>query len=425
MASSSSEGFLYGAANNPSAPQNAFGNLVTNAPGSAYATAASTTSTGLIQRITKKLIFDAAPQQFFDLKLLAMKPFEQVSSDEFYFHEMGFGREPITLGAGGITGGAPTENGVVIGTGTEFISKDTILVLPDNSKVIVKDVPTTTTINIASIDGGNISAHIAGKVLSNLAPVEADGSDSISQYFRMDTEERYNYVQMLVKAMRFGRMELYKYENAGTTDNFLSMQKQRMLQQFRIDLSNTLWNGERAAVTTASGGKAKTTGGIFPSMVAAGSPSVSTTAANLDSAFESLVLDTEFKAYGATRFLYGTPRRIHDLTQLYKKAATRYAPSEDVARLQLTAIDMGSSKIVLVPMKRFEETSCFPTIWKDRMILLDQESVGVVQCWGEEMGETMDRRGGATLQNYKDFWVSTTFGVQFNNPLGSGYIDIT
>jgi len=40
------------------------------------------------------------------------------------------------------------------------------------------------------------------------------------------------------------------------------------------------------------------------------------------------------------------------------------------------------------------------------------------------MGETLDRRPGGNLQNYQDFWISTTFGVQFNNALGSGIINI-
>jgi hypothetical protein len=309
-----------------------YNNVDLNAIGSQYAANGGHSTNALIQKITKQLIFDAAPQQFFDLKLLSAKPFESVNSDEWFFHEMGFGREPIVL-TGAITGGSASES-IAVSTTSE-VSADTMLVLPNNQKVIVTDVDEANgQITIRGLEGATLPATSAGGVLSNLAPVEADGSTSISQYFRIDTIERYNYVQMLVKAMRFGRMELHKYEKANTTSNYLSMQKQRMIQQFRIDLSNILWNGERGEVKLKDGKMAKTTGGIFPTMQEAGSPNISTTVANLDDALEELALDTEFKAFGATRFLYGTPRRIHQLSQQYKRELTRYAPNDDMAKVE-------------------------------------------------------------------------------------------
>ena len=416
-------------------PSTSFRNTDLNAPGSGYADTFTHNETGLIERITKQLVFDAAPQQFFDLKLLAMKPFERIESDEWYYHEMGYGRDPVTLGVGGITGGAPTQAGVAV-TELDVVAIDTILVLPDNTKVIVTAKSAETgagTIAIASLDvtgtAPNLPAVAAGQLLAQLSPVEADGADAISQYFRITTDEYNNYVQMVVKAMRFGKMELFKYQNAGSTANYLSMQKQRMIQQFRIDLSNILWNGQQGEVTVTNSGAtasvAKTTGGIFEILTARAAPTVTTPAASVDAALETLALNTEMKAYGATRFLYGTPAQLHNLSQLYKRSATRYTPNDEIAKLQLTAVDIGSSKIVFVPMRRFADTASFPASWQNRLILLDQESVSIVQTWGEEMGETLDRRPGGTLQNYQDFWISTTFGVQFNNALGSGIINIT
>ncbi len=417
-------------------PSTGFRNTDLNAPGSDYANTFTHNETGLLERITKQLVFDAAPQQFFDLKLLAMKPFERIDSDEWYYHEMGYGRDPITLGVGGITGGAATEALIAV-TELEVVAVDTILVLPDNMKAIVtakSAVSGAGTISIASVDEAdtgtapNLSAVAAGGTLAQLSPVEADGADAISQYFRITTDEYNNYVQMVVKAMRFGKMELFKYQNAGSTSNYLSMQKQRMIQQFRIDLSNILWNGKQGEVTVNNSGAvasvAKTTGGIFEILTERAAPTVTTPAASVDAALETLALNTEMKAYGQTRFLYGTPAQLHNLSQLYKRSATRYTPNDEIAKLQLTAVDIGSSKIVFVPMRRFADTASFPAAWQNRLILLDQESVSVVQTWGEEMGETLDRRPGGNLQNYQDFWISTTFGVQFNNALGSGIINI-
>jgi len=406
----------------PGTPGNSqFSNVDLNALASQYASQYGHDTTALIQRITRALIYDAAPQQFFDLKLLNMKPREGVKSDEWEFFEMGFGRDPIVatvIAAAGVTQTITVSN-------TDDITVDTVLVYPNNSKgsVTAVNIPGGT-ITVTAMTGQTLPAVAVNDLLANLTPVEADAANSISQYFRVDTVRRYNYVQMMVKAMRFGRMEMYKYKNAGTTSNYLTMQKQRLLQQFRIDLSNSLWNGERGEVSLASGAVAKVTGGIFPTMQSAGSPNVTTTVANLPQAIEELALDTEFKAFGATRFLYGTPRQIHALSQQYKRTLTRYTPNDEVAKLDLKAVDMGSSKIVFVPMKRFEEPSCFPASWSNRLILLDQESVSCVQTWGEEMGETLSRENRGTLNNFTDFWISTTFGVQFNNPLGSGWVDI-
>lgn len=415
--------FLY----SPAIPATSkFSNTDLNSLASTYASTFSHQTTALIQRIVNKLIFDAAPQQFFDLKLLNQKPFEKVMSDEWFFHEMGFGRSPVTTDAADGGGGATQTISVAAATDLDHISVDSIIVYPDNTHATVTTVTTAGPTFVAtSMTGQTLPAIAIGDNFAVLSPVEADGQNSISQYFRIETTERFNFVQMLVKALRWGRMELFKHENAGTTSNYLSMQKQRMLQQFRIDLSNILWNGERGEVTLANGAVAKSTGGIFPSLTAAGAPSASVTLANSPQALEELALDTEFKAHGTTRFFYAAPRLIHFLSQEYKRTLTRYSPNDDIAKLGLGAVDIGSTKIVFVPMKRFEEASCFPAAFRARGILLDQETVAIKQTWGEEMGETLSRVPGGTRENFKDFWVSTTFGVQFNNPLGSGHIDIT
>ena len=282
-------------------PVTSFRNADLNSLASTYASTHGHNTTALIQRIVKELIYDAAPQQFFDLKLLGMKPMEQIASDEWYYHEMGFGREAVIATA---TAGAAAAQTITV-SNTDFISVDTILVYPDNTKGIVTAVSTAaSTIDVATYSGGaNLTAVAISDSFAVLSPVEADGMDSISQYFRVDTVEKHNFVQMLVKAIRFGKMELYKYQNAGTTSNYLSMQKQRMLQQFRIDMSNVLWNGTQGEVTLANGMRAKTTGGLFPIMVAAGSPSSSTTVASLPQAVEQLALDTEFKALWSCKIL--------------------------------------------------------------------------------------------------------------------------
>ena len=147
------------------------------------------------------------------------------------------------------------------------------------------------------------------------------------------------------------------------------------MQQFRVDISNSFWNGQRGEVTLANGQVAKVTGGIFPTMQAAGSPNVTATIANLPQAVEELALDTEFNVLGHTRFLYGTPRNLHNLSQSYKRDLTRYRPSDKIAMRELNQIDIGSTKMVLGPMKRFEDPSSFPASFANRFILFERESI--------------------------------------------------
>lgn len=405
-----------------------FQNRNVNALGSKYAQQYGHQVTSLITRAVRQVIYDAAPQQYFDLKILGLKTPKLVNSDEYFYHEMGFGRDPLVVGAtGGVAAG--TTQTIPIAN-IQAVSNDMIVVYPGNERGNVTAVNAGAgTIVVTAETNNTLPAIPAGAqgatTLANLSPVEADGQNSISQYWRQDTVERCNYIQMVIKAMRFGEIELEKYKRSGAIDTYLAFQRKRMQEQFRIDLANIYWNGRMAEVTLANGQKAKTAGGIFPIMQQVGSANTSVAIANLPQALEELALDTEYGIYGKTRFLYGTPRAIHYLSQQYKRSLTRYTPNDDMAKLELTGVRMGSTNIVFVPIKRFEEPSCFPASWRSRLILLDQESIQPTFFLPERMGETLARVNNGTLQNYTDSWMSATWGLEFSNPLGSGWIDIT
>ena len=407
-------------------------NMHTNPIGSGYAANYGHAVTSVLARQTRRIIYDAAPKQYLDLKILSMKTPIQKDSDEFYYHEMGFGRDPIISDA--ITG-APIAAGqtqVIPILNKDNVSKDMIVVYPDNSRGTITSVTPTGTganITVTAMSGETLPVvpigSVGSLVLSYLSPVEADGMDAISVYTRFNTIERSNYIQLVIKAMRFGKMELHKYQKTGQLSNYLEMQRKRMWQQFRISLSNIYWNGKKGEVTLANGMKAKTAGGVYPIMQEAGSAHISASLATIDGALEELALSTEYGEFGQTRFLYGTPTAIHYISQAYKRELTRYTPNDDVAKLSLSSVDIGSSKIVFVPMKRFEEQSCFPASFRSRLFLLDQESINPCYIFPEEMGDTLNRKNGGTLQNYTDSWISATHSVEFNNPLASGILDIT
>jgi hypothetical protein len=405
-------------------------NVDLNSVGSGYAAAFGHDTSLLIQKVTNKAIFDAAPQQFMDLKLLNMKPFLPVNSDEYFYQEMGWQRNAIA--STGAVASAATQTIVIAGSEATNIAPDMIIVYPDNTKGIVTAVAptgggaTTYDVTVSAFSGAaNLPAVANADVFSLLSSVEGDGVDGFANYFRATTTEKTNYVQLFSRAIRYGQVELYKLRNAATTSNFLEMEKNAMFRQFRTDLSNAFWNGERGEVTTAGGEKAKTTGGIFPAMVAAGSANATgVTLANLQANFEDVVLASEYGDYGSVRFAYAHPKLILELSKVYKEQSTRYAPNDDVAKLALTEIDLGSSRIVLIPYARFGDSASFPASWKARLIILDHKNISLRQMWGERSGETLDRSGGIA-KSYKEMFVDANMGVQFNNPLACAYLDTT
>jgi hypothetical protein len=378
----------------------------------------------LVQKLTNRAIFDAAPQQFMDLKLMNMVPAETVNSDEFFFQEMGYQREPLQVTAVSATVSYPTTQTINVAS-VDNISTNTIISYPNGQKGSVVAVDTSLlTITVSPYNGDTLPAVAIGDVLANVSTVDHDGSEGFAQYFRASTIERVNYVQLFNKAIRYSEVELHKLKNMGTTANFLEMERNAMFNQHRIDISNALWVGQKGEVVTANGTPAKTTGGVYTSMVEAGSPNAVATAATLVDAFEDMVLSSEFGDYGQARMAYMTPR-IHRLLSLaYKEQLTRYAPNDEIALLNLKEINLGSSRIVLVPYKRFEDAASYPGSFANKIVILDMKNIKRVQLWGERSGDTLKLEDGVP-KRYGDVWVDCNMGVKFNNPLACAYLDVT
>lgn len=413
---------------------NRFSNVDANALSSQYAALYGHGGTSHINKVVRDIIYDAAPAQFFDLQILNVKAPITVNSDEHFYHEVGYGRSPIVTtatnvhGAGGVDINAGTSQTFNI-QNPEEVSKDMIIGRRDTTDRATVTAVSGTLITITAETGRTLSAMTDSTAYEwyNHSPVEADGMNTISQYFRTDTIERVNYVQMVIKAQRFGKLELHKYLMSGapTGKGYIALQRERMMQQFRVDLSNIYWNGNMAEVTLADGHKAKTSRGIFPTMQQAGSPNASVSLTLAPAALEELALDTEYGAWGDTKFAYATPRVIHYIAQEYKKDLTRYTPDNMLANLALDQISIGSTKIVLVPQRRFEDSASFPSAFRSRLFLLDQNSIQPVVLFGEEMGDTLPRGKSGTRENFVDSWISATISQEFYNPLGSGWLDIT
>ncbi len=404
-------------------PNDTFNNVNLNSIGSQYAADNGHDISLLVEKFTNKAIFDAAPQQFFDLKLLNMKQFIQTNTDEFFFKEAGYQRQPLTATSGAASVVWPATQTFAISS-LDNISTDTIITYPNNQKGTVVSINTTTSeITVKPYTNDTLPAVVAADTFGNVSSVEADGTDGWAQYYRMSTIERFNFIQLFSKTIRYGEVELFKLKNAGITNNFLEMERMDMMRQFRIDISNSFINGQRGEVTLASGQVAKSTGGVFPSMVAAGSPNALLTTSTLTDGFEDLVLSSEYGAYGSVRFAFMTPRIHLILSKSYKDDKTRYKPDDEIAKLQLNEVNIGSSRIVLVPYQRFADRASFPESFENKIMILDMKNINLRQMWGERSGDTLDRTEGVP-KRYKEMWVDANMGVQFNNPLACAWADV-
>ena len=400
-----------------------FNNTNVNSVGSEYASLYGHDISLLVQKLTNRAIFDSAPQQFMDLKLLNMVPAEQVNSDEFFFQEMGYQREPLVATASASAVAYPTTQ-VISVTSVDNIATNTIISYPNGQKGVVTVVNTSLLqITVSPYNGDTLPAVAPDDVLANVSSVDHDGSDGFSQYFRASTIERNNYIQLFNKAIRYSEVELHKLKNMGTTSNFLEMERNAMFNQHRIDLSNAFWVGQKGEIPTANGTPAKTTGGVFSSMVEAGSPNALATSSTLVDAFEDMVLSSEYGDYGQARMAYMTPRIHRALSLAYKEELTRYAPNDEIALLNLKEVNLGSSRIVLVPYKRFEDGASFPGSFANRICVLDMKNIKRTQLWGERSGDTLKLEDGVP-KRYGDVWVDCNMGIKFHNPLACAWLDV-
>jgi len=394
-------------------------NVNLNDLSSTYASTFTHDTTNLVSRVVHDMIYDGTRQQFYDMAILDMVTPELVSSDEFFFAEKTYGRSAAVVTDTCVTGATQ----VVKCTDTSMVGLDYVVCYPDNTKGIVYSITEDVEFNVRGISGATVPQVVATDLLQMLAPTEADAASDIRNFFRMSTTERYNYVQLYVKAMKFGKVEKLKYERAGTFKNFLSMNREEFFNQCRIDRSNIYWNGTRGEATLTGGEKAKLAGGIYPTMIAAGCPVVSATTSTVGTALESAAISTNHMAYGGTRFAYMTPELHLVVSKYYKDLLTRYTPDSKVADLMLTQVRLGDSNIVLVPMSRFKDTASFPTHFQGKILLLDQKSIIPVYLFPEEFKSTLNRSNGS-LNNFDIDHLSMSFSQKYINPLGGAIIDV-
>jgi len=416
----------------PGSQNSPFGNLPLNPQGSNYATLSgfTTEETILIQKAIKEKIIDTAPAQYDVLKLAFSKTPKEYGSDEFEYLETGFGRNPLVINAISASVAASAGNQVVQvvtldAASVKYASKDLIITYPDGTEGVIKSI-SGNDITVGSLTSAGLSATAVGQTFAIRSTIEGDGMDTFSVYERTETLTRHNYIQFFMRAQRWDKVEMQKHINQGTTD-YLNVDKAMKMKQLRVDMFVSLINGHKGEFSLANSKIAKSMGGIYPTMVEAGSLSANPTLSGLQSAFESLAFATNFKAEGATRFLFGTDEMLNEFSKIYKQPGLRYEPSNETANLKLRRIELGTQNWVLVPCELFRENSAFENAWKRRILAVDMESITPVKMKGlpvYEMGSTLNRKDNGTRENYTDFWVGGHLSLEFSNPLGCFYIDV-
>jgi len=426
---------------NPTQPgiaQAPFTNASVNAPGSNYTgTPWSQASTKLIAAAIQYEIFDAVPKQYLAMKALMQRPMLEYKNEEYSFFERTFGRTAITEFAGAAGGGA-TETVTLTGTFSTIdevpVVVNDVLTLATGEAVMVtavsySAVANSTTLTVASQTGSTVPAIAAASVISIQAPIVADGMNYIPHYDRMTTTERWNFIQLFRRANRWSRLELQGYMNNGTT-NYVDKNKQEKIDQLRVDMFVSMFNGTRGEFTwtapTSGTYQAKAMGGLYPTMVAAGSQNATTPIAGLPAAFEQLSFATNYQAEGGVRFIYATDEMLYELSKLWKEDGVRYTPNDKIGDLNLDEYKLGTMRFIPIPCELFRENSAFPEAWQNRLIVVDPNSINPVKMQGiphVEMGLTDNMQRGS-YNDYTDFWVQANLGMQFNNPLAGFYINI-
>jgi hypothetical protein len=378
----------------------------------------------ILEREIYTSIVDSAPQQFYDLKLLMDKSPITKTSDEHEWFEAPYDRYGLPVNAVSATVTWPTTQNVTLVT-SDNVTLNMVLTYPNNKQGTVT-AKAGNVITVTPMQNDSLPAIAAGDVLTFASQIEGDSATNISNYYRLNLQRKYNYIYLLAIGMRYGFVELLKYKSNNYLPTFLADERDRMLKNFRISMSNQLWMGKKGMMFLADGTPVKMMGGILNEMLAAGSPNIQTPISSFGDAVESALLNTMGGPLGEEKFLFATPTRILQLSKQFKSALTRYTPNDMVAKLNLNMIDIGSAKAVLVPNLRFEDRASFPAAWQNYAFVLQKEKIKTVKLLGYDATWTINPRnnGGPSLNNFYEFGMSSSLGLQFEAPQYSSLITI-
>jgi hypothetical protein len=379
-----------------------------------------------LERTVFNAIIDSAPKQFYDLKLLIDSKSRTVGDDEFEWFENPFDRFGFLVSAASAAVNAPTTQ-IVSLSSVDNAVRNLVITYPNGKQGTIVNVNTNLNqIEVAPQLGDSLPALGAGDILTNTAPVEGDASTGINQYNRINLQRKYNYMSFFATGMRYGFIEMKKYQSRNMLPDFLRAERDRMYKNFRLSMRNQLWLGRLGGYTLSDGTEVKSMAGILNNMQTWGSPTISTPLSSFGDAVKDALLNTEGGDLGEEKFLFTTNRRVLQLSEQFKSNLTRYTPNDMIAKLNLNAIDIGSSRAVLVPMKAFEDTGSFPVAWQNYAFLLQKSAIKTVKFDGYTSAWTQKPRndGGPTMNNFYEIGMSDSLSLEFHHPQYSALITV-
>ncbi len=401
-----------------------------NPLGSTYAEDYGKEETLLIKQAIQEEIFDATPEQYKALRLLFEKPVRYVGNDEFTYLEKTFGRNALV--SNDTEASAAEQTITMKNSAGDHVTPGKILVYPNNRKGIVKEVDGNDVTVVKYNNTSDLPEVSDGDVFAIGGTVIADGMNFLMHYDRMKKIERYNFIQLMHRDKRWTRMQMRKFANQGTTEYF-DKDKQEQMDYLLQDMFSVFWNGERGEVDIHVPGnlseiyKAKVMGGIYPLMQSAGSSEAdSVTKAALQPTFEELAFETNYKAEGAVRYVFAVDHLLYELSKAFKEPGIRYTPNDRVADLNLYEYRLGTMRFVPIATELFKEESMFPASWKNKIFVIDSDTIQPVCMTGYmpiEMGETNMKGESGSIKDYKEWWIQGMLSLQMNNPLSSFIIN--
>lgn len=402
-----------------------------NSPGANYAALFGKDKTKLIADEVKKAIFDATPQDMYEIPLLYMNSPRQATKAEFSWMEAQIQRVALITPILGSTIAADVLQTIPLNNPAD-IGIDTIVTeVITNEQATVIDVDTNAnTFTIRAMSGSTLAAKSSGTSYKFIqqSSLDADARTNITQRFRLDKlVERYNYVQQFARATQFGREEMWTYQHAGTT-NYPEMNRSQLRKQFMMDLVGQFINGKRGEMTLSDGTVAKTMNGVYPTMVAAGSPYLTTTLTNIvDGLFKAAFMCRYGKGLNR-KYVLAKPELISQISRTVKQDKMWWEASNDFgAQFKLEMISDASNELVLVPCGSMGGIGRFlPDFYEKLVLILDYESIRPVIMWDMRVGEVGSReKNSATLSTVDVEYIEGTLSQEYENPLGGAYLNVS
>jgi len=421
---------------NPAATQALFPNWLANPIGSEYASNMGYDQTIHLKRSVNEMIVQNFPAQYNIFRIIFSKSVVYKPMDEWTWTEQNWPR-PALVSTGIVGGGATQAVVVQAGQASHVVINDQIFYPDDTVGIVTSVVAATSTVNIACMTGGALTALVALDVLIPGSPIITDGMNTAVHFDRMVTTEFTNYIMMGQRNNRWTTMTALKYKNSGQTDLFEKDMKMKQDLAYQ-DVFQQFFNGQKGnvAVTVPAGAgltggtyQAKLSWGIYPFMSANGAQHATTTLLTIEADFRALAFNTNYKNVNVPRFVLGTDKALSALDMTLKNPI-RYSPNDAIYNMGLKEYEVGTMRFVKMVCPLFESRShLFPPNWENRILVLDLDTIDPVCMKGYQMFEhgntSAQYKGNGGANDFIDYWIQYMVSMQMTNVDSSFWMDVT